>query len=94
MLPWQKPNTPKSTPPNDARGICFTIGVEITDMSSKANAARSRIVKGVAGLNIVLCGKPPSHTSAVASVFKTRPWNRETRDMRIVATIDGNVTTS
>jgi hypothetical protein len=53
LLPWQNPKTPKSTPPNEARGICLMIGVEITEMSSKTNAASSSTVRGVAGLNIL-----------------------------------------
>lgn len=31
----------------------LTIGVEMTDMSNKTNAASSRIVNGVAGRNIL-----------------------------------------
>ena len=60
VLPWQNPKTPKSTPPNEARGICLMIGVEITDMSSKTNAASSSTDRGVAGLNILKSEDPPS----------------------------------
>jgi hypothetical protein len=49
----QYPNTPKLTPPKEERGIPLMIGVERTDMSSKANAKNSNTVKGVAGLNIL-----------------------------------------
>jgi len=48
----QKPKTPKSTLSNVAKGICVMIGVERTEMRSKTNAANSRIVRGVAGLNM------------------------------------------
>ena len=60
FVPWQNPNTPKSTPPNEARAICLMIGVEITDRSKKANAVNSRTVSGVAGLSILKSGNPPS----------------------------------
>lgn len=46
----QYPNTPKSTFSKVASGMPFTIGVEITDRSRSAKAARSSIVSGVAGL--------------------------------------------
>jgi hypothetical protein len=55
-LPLQYPNTPKSTPPNDARGICLTIGVEMTEINRQTNAANNKIVKGVAGRNILKLG--------------------------------------
>src|SRR4051812_18799734 len=50
--PLQVPKTPKSLPANDARGICLTMGVEITLIKSNTKAANSRIVRGVAGRNI------------------------------------------
>jgi hypothetical protein len=52
-FPLQNPNTPKSTPPKEASGICLMIGVESTEMSRRANAANSSTVSGVAGLNMM-----------------------------------------
>jgi hypothetical protein len=52
-LRWQYPKTPKLIPPYEARGIAVIIGVERTDISSRANAAKSNTVRGVAGLSIV-----------------------------------------
>jgi hypothetical protein len=40
------------------------MGVEITDMRSKAKAARSKIVNGVAGLNILNIERTPSRKPA------------------------------
>lgn len=53
LFPWQKPKTPKSTPPNEARGIDLTMGVDITDIKRRTNAANSKIVNGVAGRSIL-----------------------------------------
>lgn len=49
----QKPKTPKLTPLNVPRGIGSMIGVDSTDIRSKANAAKSSTAKGVAGRNMV-----------------------------------------
>lgn len=52
LSPWQNPKTPKSTPSKEAKEICFMIGVESTEIRSKAKAAKSNTVRGVAGRNI------------------------------------------
>ncbi|KAL9048064.1 MAG: hypothetical protein Q9206_006268 [Seirophora lacunosa] len=50
----QYPNTPKSTPRKEARGMPLITGVEMTDNRSRMKAAKSKIVSGVAGRNIVV----------------------------------------
>ena len=51
--PLQNPKTPKSIPAKEASGIILMIGVETIEIMRRPNAPRSRIVSGVAGLNIL-----------------------------------------
>lgn len=72
LVSVQYPNTPKSTPPYDARGIPLMIGVERTDMRSKASAANSKIVSGVAGLSILGVESWSTRRAVGAGVLQTR----------------------
>ena len=68
----------------------MTIGVEITEMSNKTNAANSRIVRGVAGLNMVNIGPPANYETIVpANVVETRPLGGVGEDGGAVRRNDG-----
>lgn len=49
----QKPKTPKLVPSEVPRGMTWMMGVDSTDIRSRANAAKSSTAKGVAGRNMV-----------------------------------------
>lgn len=61
----QYPNTPRLTPLTVARGMAFTMGVEMVARSSRTNATKKRMVKGVAGRNIVTSYPPLCQTRRI-----------------------------
>lgn len=72
-LPLQYPKTPKSTPEYVPSGMPLMMGVEMTEMSRRTNAAKSSIDRGVAGLNIVANWLSQSSRVQSEDEFRTRP---------------------
>ena len=71
VSPLHQPNTPKLVPLNVPSGMALMMGVERMDKTSRANAANSRIVNGVAGrsMTATVRSAPTQKSRAEAAMY-------------------------